>query len=106
VRRDASQAAMISQWQALQRGWMLGWTIYGPTTTDFPGWYVARAWVVARKGASLPWPWMPARFGQPAHAFVGCLAPTLDEARRHIGGEFTRVGRNVGDDPVILEVWL
>jgi hypothetical protein len=45
-------------------------------------------------------------FGQPAHAFVGCLAPTLEEARRHIGGEFTRVGRNVGDDPVILEMWL
>jgi hypothetical protein len=97
---------MITQGQALKRGWMLGWTIYGPTTTDFPGWYVTRAWVVARKGASLPWPWMPARFGQPSHAFIGCLAPTLKAARRCIGEEFTRVGRNVGDDPVILEVWL
>jgi hypothetical protein len=45
-------------------------------------------------------------FGQPAHAFVGCLAPTLEEARFQIGGEFTRVGRNVGDDPVILELWV
>jgi hypothetical protein len=42
-----------------------------------------------------------------AVAYVGCLAPTLEEARNQIGGgEFTRVGRNVGDDPVILEVWL
>lgn len=97
---------MISQGQARQHGWMLGWTIYGPTTADFPGWYVARAWVVARAGTSLPWPWMPAMFGQPAHAFVGCLAPTLKQARRCIGGEFTRVGRNVGDDPVILELWV
>jgi hypothetical protein len=80
---------------------LVGWTITGPTTTDFPGFYVARAWAVGRE---LRWPFLVDDAGV-VHAYVGCCCATLDEARRCVSPWLTNIGREPGDDPVIVESW-
>lgn len=60
--------------------------------SDFPSSFVVRRWTVDRQ----PHP------ESAAHAIVG----TLDEARKRIPAGLVNVGREPGDDPVIVEVWL
>lgn len=96
-----------TQYELALKGKLLGWTIYGPNTSDFPGFYVARSWIVG-KGV-IGWPYWPDEIeidGHVVHAVVGCLCRTLAEARECVGQEFTCIGRELGDDPCIVESWL
>ena len=101
---------IFSQWTQGQAGRLIGWTIYGPTTSDFPGFYVARAWLVGKGPIEWPWVWPGVRVvdlkGRVAHAVVGCLCPTLAEARKCIGPEFNYVARDLSDEPAIIESWI
>jgi hypothetical protein len=67
------------------------WTIYRPTTRDYPGRWIARLHL------SLPTP-------EPTQYVI--LADTLEALRARLPLDLTRLARNPEDDPVIEEVWL
>lgn len=86
---------------------LIGWTIYGPTCTDLPGFFVVRSWIVGR--GAVGWPYALVTVfpeGCVRHAFVGCCCRTLTEARDVIPPTLTNIGRQLSDDPVIVESWI
>lgn len=69
------------------------WTIFR-NPKDYPGKYVVRKFFIER-GAP----------GPVADNFV-LVADTLDDARRHIPSWMTRLVRDEGDEPQIVESWI
>ncbi len=69
------------------------WVIYR-NPTDFPGWYVTRRqWVC--KGGTIEIDDMPS-----------AVTHNLEDARRAVPSDLTRLSRQPGDDPSIVETWL
>jgi hypothetical protein len=69
------------------------YVIFGPTTTDYPGQYTVRTQTV--------------RHGEIAHGIVPVgHGRTLAEARELIPDGMVWLGRDWGDDPVIVESWI
>lgn len=87
-------------------GNLIGWTIYRQSTTDLPGAFITRAWLVRRDRVAV-WPFIVESY-EPStwHAFVGCCYRTLDEARADIGPQFVCLPREPGDALVIVESWV
>lgn len=90
---------------------LVGTTIYAPTNTDYPGWFVGRQWLVTRRPLSpADWPFAIERCfpeGRVVHAYVGGLYATLAEARADINSAVsTNTGREFGDDADIVETWV
>jgi len=71
---------------------LCGWTIYH-RPSDFPHHYAVRMWVVTDDG-------------QPLMYGFAAICDTLEEAREQIPAGCYCVGREEGDDPVIVESWL
>ncbi len=76
--------------------WMLRhkvpmWTVYRPTTKDYPGKWVARM-----------------HLSVPAHTATNhlILGDTLEDVRDQLPPDLYRINRMEGDDEVIEEVWL
>ncbi len=67
------------------------WVVCNPTTKDFPGQWVARMHL------SLP---------APEATDLIILGPSLEEVCAQLPEGLTNIGRQVGDDPVIAEVWI
>lgn len=67
------------------------WTVYRPTTSDYPGFWIARLHL------ALPTP-RPSRFV--------ILEEGLESLRLMMPPGFSRLARSPGDDAVIEEVWL
>ena len=73
------------------RGRLPMWTLYGPTTREYTGKYVARMWVTIPESKAT-------RF---------CiLHDTLDELRAMLPRGLHNIGRKPKDLPEIIEVWL
>lgn len=68
------------------------YTIYGPNTSDHPGYFVVRLWTVSAQGVKV-------RVKPSLHA-------NLEEARAAIPAGLSRLERSPADDPVIIENWL
>lgn len=86
--RDVSYFARL-HWRLRSRLPM--WTVYMPTTRDYPGRYVARMFVTLPESK-------PTRFV--------LLHDTLEGLRELLPPGLLRIHRDPSDDPVILEVWL
>jgi hypothetical protein len=67
------------------------WVIYRPTTLDFPGKWLARMFLTIPSS------------GPTDHLIVGA---SLEEIRARLPHGLTNLGRMLGDDPVIEEVWV
>ncbi len=65
------------------------WTIY-ENPSDFPGWFVLRAWRIGRG-------WVKP---EPAQVFL-----TVESARDHIPAGMVQARRAETDDPCIVESW-
>jgi hypothetical protein len=93
----------MTQYDMAMRGLLLGWTIYGPRTKDFPGCYVIRPWVV---GPNPEWPFTWQTKDGAFTSCVACVCSSLREARGCLGHEYTLFPRADEDDPVIVESWI
>jgi hypothetical protein len=70
----------------------LGLWVITENPSDFPGKFVLRQqWVLK---------------GQIHHAAEANVCETLFQARAFLPAGLVNIGRNVGDDPVIVEVWI
>lgn len=67
-------------------------TVYTKTTSDFPGKHVARLSVI-KEGSVFKTPF-------------AVVSEDLATVRNGIPGTMANIGREPGDDPVIMEVWL
>ena len=80
------------QRSALSLNQLLIWTVYTPTTPDFPGWFIARPTIIRPK-TSGPIP-------------MHLMARDLDTLRAMLPAGLVCLQRKPEDDPVILEVWV
>jgi hypothetical protein len=69
------------------------WTIYDHPS-DYPDYFIARKWLVGSKK------------NEPEATDEVIARATLDEVRDSLPPGLYCIGRKVGDDPVIVEVWL
>lgn len=68
------------------------YTIYSQNTRDKNGWFVCRPFLVSKAGTKV-WP-------------IACVAKTKEElSRPFLGAGLQRMGRQLGDDPNIIETW-
>ncbi len=75
----------------MRSGGLPMWTVYD-SPTDFPGWAIARQWMI---------------HGAVARATnVVIVAPTLELLRRRMPAGLIAIPRHASDDPVIVETWL
>jgi len=71
------------------------YTIYSPTTRDYPGKWVVRRWDII-PGHSKPVPWLE----------LIAKADSLEEARSALPEGLFLMPRADEDDPVIYETWI
>lgn len=83
--------ARLVQLSAASLGQLLIWTIYDHPT-DYPEWFVAKPHIIRPK-TSGPMP-------------MHLMATTLDTLRLMLPDGLTRLGRQLNDDPFIIEVWV
>jgi hypothetical protein len=88
VRKEANK----SHTAAIAADLLPMWVVLGPGTTDYPGQYLARMWVVNHEGSDS----------------TSCLiiANTLEEVLAMLPPGLTKLERSFSDDPNILEVWI
>lgn len=75
-----------------QAGALPMYVIYRPTTSDHPGLWVLRKWLV--------------KHGQILAAVDHGTFERLEAARTELPSGLTNIGRQSDDDPVIEEVWI
>jgi len=88
------QAAEQAQQAALTAQHFPMWVVLGPTTSDYPGRYCARLWVLEKE----------VRRRAASRGLV--LADSLPELRALLPPNLIRLDRVPDDDPTILEVWI
>ncbi len=66
------------------------WTIYRPTTKDYPGQWVARMFLTIPKDKSTD---------------IMAFGSTLEEVRAKLPPDLIKILRHKNDDPVIEESW-
>lgn len=71
--------------------WLPMWTIYRPTTKDYPGKWLARMFVTIPKS-------------QPTDILI--VGDSLEEVRAKLPPGLFKLARHENDDPVIEEVWM
>lgn len=67
------------------------WTIYRPTTKDYPGMWVGRMFLTLPESSATD---------------LLITGSTLEEVRQQLPPGLVNLGRDDEDDPVIEEVWL
>jgi hypothetical protein len=88
---DEAKEYTATEAYALARAYLPIWVVCRPTTSDFPGWWVARMHLTMPKEV-------------PTTLVV--TGGTLAEVRCKLPPGLVMLKRDADDDPVIEEVWL
>ena len=73
------------------RKWLPMWTIYRPTTTDYPGKWLARMFFTLPES-------------KPTSVLI--VGDSLEEVRARLPPGLFNLNRDENDDPVIEETWI